>query len=166
MAPAFAPAPHKRSHARVWVVVLTVIALALGGLAAYLWSINGQWQDQNEALRTDVADLTTQIDDTNVQIMAVKSDLADAQANLEGATGKVTDLADRSANAKDQSAFLAELVDSFEQCALAQANHIIHLQDASRYTPSSLAAEGRDVANYCDSVEQSYADYLASPEAG
>ncbi|WP_152650581.1 hypothetical protein [Demequina aurantiaca] len=159
---AFSPPPVKKSHARGWVVVLAVVCAGLATLAAYLWVINEQWQDQNDELRTQVASLNADVAENNAQIQGLQAELTNAQENLEGATGKVTDLADSSANAKDQAAFLTELADSFQQCAEAQASHISHLENASRYTASSLAAEGRDVSNYCSDVEQSYLDYQAS----
>ncbi|WP_062207825.1 hypothetical protein [Demequina oxidasica] len=163
--PAPASPPAKKSKARVWVVVLAIVTAALAVLAAYLWVVNEQWQEQNDDLRTQVAALNAQVADNNTQILELQSDLNQAQENLAGATGKVTDLADSSANANDQAAFLTELADSFQQCAQAQASHISHLENASRYTASSLAAEGRDVSNYCSDVEQSYVDYQASLES-
>ncbi|WP_430866989.1 hypothetical protein [Demequina aurantiaca] len=150
----------KRSRARVWVAILLVLAVALAALAAYLWVVNAQWQEQNDQLRTDVADLGAQVTETDAQVLALESDLADAQVNLDGATGTVTDLADASANAKDEAAFLSELAESFRECSEAQANHISHLQNASRYTASSLAAEGRDVEQFCDGVATTYDDFL------
>lgn len=159
-------APTKRSRARLWVAVLAITTLTVAGLAAYLWVINGQWENQNDALRADVAGLSVRVDDTQAQIVDLEAQLDDAQANLDGATGKVTDLADTSANAQDQAAFLTELADSFQQCADAQASHISHLQNASRYTASSLAAEGRDVETYCDGVEEAHAEFLTSLETG
>lgn len=166
--PATAPAADmavarsRRSKASIWVVVLLAVVVALTALVAYLWVINSQWQAQNEQLRAHVADLSEQVYDSAAHIAALEAEVAQAEANLEGATGKVTDLADASANAQDQAAYLNELTESFSQCVQAQRNHISHLQDASRYTASSLAAEGREVAQYCADVQRSYEEFLAA----
>ena len=154
--------PPQRKSPTALIVVLLVTVASLTVLAAYLWVINSQWQSQNVELRQEVAALSTQVNESAEQIVALEAEVAEAEANLEGATGKVTDLADASANAQDQSAYLTELTESFSQCAEAQSNHISHLQNASQYTASSLAEEGRDVEQYCDDVQQSYSEFLAT----
>ena len=164
-APELSPAPPTHTHARVWVGVLTVASLALATFAAYLWVINTQWQQQNDELRVSVAELEGKVEVSAAQVADLQSELLDAQANLDGATGRVTDLADTSANARDQVAFLTELTDSFQQCSQAQASRISHLQDASSYTATSLAAEGRDVKKYCDGVIETYTEFLATVES-
>ena len=159
------PAPPTRTHARVWVGVLTVASLALATFAAYLWVINTQWQQQNDELRVSVAELEGKVESSAAQVADLQSELLVAQANLDGATGRVTDLADTSANARDQVAFLTELADSFQQCSQAQETRIAHLQDASSYTAASLAAEGRDVKKYCDGVIDTYTEFLTTVES-
>ena len=151
-----------RSGTRAWIIVLSLAALALLGLAGYLWVVNAQWQDQNTELRDQATSLQTNLDDAATQMEQLQSTLDKSNTDLTGATDKITDLADTSANARDQAAFLSEIADSFDQCVDAQASHISHLENASRYTASSLAAEGRDVEEYCDNVNSTYSDFLKS----
>lgn len=159
-APPSLPPHQRRSPARWWIAVLVMIVLGLAGLAGYLWVVNGQWQTQNDDLRVQTANLTDQVAGLTADNEALHVTIDEVQANLDGATGKVTALADSSAQARDKSAFLSELTESFSECASVQDRHIAHLRNASRYTASSLAAEGRDVDEYCDGVAQAYRDFL------
>lgn len=158
------PRRRARSRARIWVVTLAIFVIALASFATYLWVVNTQWQDQNDQLRAQAAELSATLDQVGKDLDSAQLELTTAKTNLAGATGKVTDLADSSANARDQSAFLHELTDSFLQCEQAQAEHITHLESASLYTASSLAAEGREVKEYCEGVEASYNEFIASQD--
>jgi uncharacterized protein YoxC len=155
------PKPQTPPRKRSSLAALIVAVVALAALAAYLWFVNSQWQDQNDRLRDQAAVLSTQVDEIRQANATLESQVEALVEERDGATATVTDLADSQANARDESAFLSEIVDSAFECADAQSNHITHLENSSRYTASSLAAEGRDISEFCSGVNDAYEEYRA-----
>lgn len=153
------PQAPPRKPWRLGALIAAVIVLA--ALSTYLWLVNSQWQDQNDQLREQAAALSAQVDELYQANATLESQVEALGEERDGATATVTDLADSQANARDESAFLSEIVDSAFECADAQSNHITHLENSSRYTASSLAAEGRAVAEYCAGVNDTYEEYRA-----
>jgi len=156
---ASAPKPARASGKRWLVAALVVACLAVVGLTvltSYLWTVHEQYVAQNQELRDAATDLGTDVAATRAALEELQADLDETTAQLDVAKDTINGLANSEAQAGDDRLALIDVADGLQECAEARQNLIDHLNEASRWTPESLAASERSITKYCDRVEDAY----------
>lgn len=156
------PAPRAKRR-RGWIVataIVTLLALAAGSLATYLWLVHSEYVEQNEQLRVEASDLGRKLAEQRAEnetqaatLVAVRDDLAESKEII-------SNLANDEAQTGDDYQVLVDLTDGLVECADLRQELIDFLQ-SGRYTASSLRAREADITDYCDELEAGYDDLLA-----
>ncbi|PKQ14846.1 MAG: hypothetical protein CVT68_09735, partial [Actinobacteria bacterium HGW-Actinobacteria-8] len=128
--------------------------LALIGLSAYLVDVSRQWSDRVDELTVISTDLGQRIADAESAQADAEARMVAAQAELENATLRISDLANEEAQANDRESVLIDYVDAMISCADSRQNLIDALTTPNSYFENgkSKAQVEREVTTYCDGV--------------
>ena len=138
------------------LVLAIVAAVALGALSVYLWSVHSQYVAQNEQLRDAAVDLGTDVATARAQAEQLQAQVDDTLAQLQEAKDTINGLANSEAQAGDDRQALVDIADSLQECANLRQDLIDHLNEAYKWTPSSLAERERSITSYCNKVTKAY----------
>lgn len=137
-----------------------MLALGLGGLSAYLWSVHSRYVAQNEQLRETAQELGSEVADTRAAVERLQAEVDETTAQLDEAKDTINSLANSQAQAGDDRLELVDIADGLQQCADARQDLIDHLNEAERWTASSLAASERSITEYCNKVTKAYREVV------
>ncbi len=148
-----------------WIVTITLLGIALlavTALAAYLWLVNSQWTGQNTTLRTEATALGTELAASQAEVADLEEQVVTLGGQLDTTSDRLSDLANEEAHAGDDVEYLSDLLDAYASCV---ANYDEILTDALRngytYSNSNASSVQNDVADYCDSLADAYAEFVA-----
>lgn len=179
-----APPPAPRHRRRAWTVVtvsaLSVLLVATGALATYLWILTDR-QDQRSAeieaqarvIGTELATLRSEHEGTLGELAGVSDQLATAQE-------RITQLADEKAQVGDDREVQRQLVDyqarvsqaaanvasALSTCIDAQNQLITYLEDAASYDPADLERFKGDVQGVCAAATEANTELQRQLAAG
>jgi hypothetical protein len=154
--------PRKRSRKGLVIalVLVSLLAVGLAGLSAYLWSVHSQYVSQNEQLRDDASSLGTDLASAQAEAEDVQAQLDDTTAQLEEAKATINGLANSEAQAGDDRQALIDVADGLQQCANARQDLIDHLNESYKWTAASLKASEASITKYCNRVMKQYKEVV------
>jgi len=144
----------------VAVVLVSVLALALAALSAYLWTVHSDYVAQNETLRDQAADLGQSVADSRAHAESVQAQLDDTVSQLDEAKATINSLANSEAQAGDDRQALIDVADGLRECADARQDLIGYLHESWKWTPASLRSSETSINKYCKQVVKSYNEIL------
>ncbi|WP_159451419.1 hypothetical protein [Demequina sp. NBRC 110054] len=167
-APLPPPAP-SRGKGRVWrtlgLIVLVLALLAASSLAAYLWLVSSQWMDQNDTLRSEATAMGEQLAEAQDQAAALQAQVETLEGQLETTATRLSDVVNEEAHAGDDLQYLGDLIDAYANCVDSYDEVLTDALNAGyTYRNSNASSVQADVAEYCDSLAEAYAEYTAEAE--
>lgn len=144
----------------VALVIASVLVVALGALSAYLWTVHSQYVEQNEALRAAAEDLGTDVAESRAKAEDLQSQVDETLAQLQTAKDTINGLANSEAQAGDDRQALIDIADGLQECADLRQDMIDHLNEAYKWTASSLRAREADITSYCKRVTKAYNEII------
>jgi len=154
-----APASGKKGLV-VALVLVSTLALALGALSAYLWTVHSQYVAQNEELRAEAGDLGADVAESRAKAEELQAQVEATLAQLDEAKETINGLANSEAQAGDDRQALIDVADGLQECADLRQDMINHLNEAYKWTASSLRAREADITTYCKKVTKAYKEIV------
>ncbi|WP_296665647.1 hypothetical protein [Demequina sp.] len=152
------PPPRRRTGLAIALVLSIVAVIALAVPLVMLAMARSTWEFQNAELRTMVGGLTDQVSARNARI----AELEDAEAQLEALKAEYSTAVNDGAQGTETVQELEDIVDAYQSCVDAQAEHFTVLRNADRYVASSIAESEASIVDFCDQVSTAYAEFKAS----
>lgn len=152
-------APEPQRRVRWWpfvlsVVVLCLIAAGLGAGFAYSTNSAQEWRTSANRSSQDLATMTKQRDDLNVQAGDLQTKLSDMTTQFNTATDRIRSLSNEKAQVGDQAASLATLVATSQQVTKEMD---LCISDQRNFT-SYLANHSSDYTSIMNSARQADTD--------
>lgn len=179
-----APPPAPRHRRRAWTVatvsVLSVLLVATGALATYLWLVTDR-QDQRAAeIEAQARQIGTQLATLRAEHEGTLGELAGVNDQLTTAQERITQLADEKAQVGDDREVQRQLVDyqarvsqaaanvasALSTCIDAQNQLITYLEDAASYDPADLERFKGDVQGVCAAATEANTELQRQLAAG
>ena len=158
------------SERRRWQAVAgiaAVVATLMAGLVAYLWVINGQWEQRVDRLTVDSYDLGERLSAEQSQVVSLQGDLDLLNEQLTTAQERISELADEKAQLSDSQAAIQQEIELLEElaglggsvafalnrCISAQDQLVEYLENSEAYDAGELAAYQDDVNTICTAAK-------------
>ncbi|SEJ46295.1 hypothetical protein [Demequina mangrovi] len=159
---AVAPAASSpRPRRRALPVAFALSLLAVVGLAVPLVMLalaRDSWEGQNADLRAAVEDLTDEVSAQNMRL----AELETVEQQLATLKSEYSAAVNQGAKGVEGVEELEDIIEAFERCIDAQADHFDVLRNAERYVASSVEASERSIRDYCDEVADAYAAFQSA----
>jgi len=137
-----------------------VLVLGLAALSAYLWTVHSQYVAQNSELRAEAEELGTSVAEARAMADELQAQVDETNAQLQEAKDTINGLANSEAQAGDDRQSLIDIADGLQECADLRQDMIDHLNEAYKWTASSLRAREADITTYCKKVTKAYNEVI------